>query len=176
MGKHRKWIQLSIFVFVLLVVGVTATNALMRGEDKPPEVGDTAPSFELETLGGGTADLSEYRGKPVVINFWGTFCPPCVEETPALQRMYEKYEEQGVAILGVNLAEKPIVRIEQFVERFDVSYPVLLDPELAVRDRYGVRSYPTTFFVDAEGVVREIKVGGMTEGYIEANIRKLLQP
>jgi len=175
MGKHRRWIQLSIFAFVLLIVGYTVAGSLFEEEERPPDVGDPVAAFALESLAGGTIGTGDYAGRPMVVNFWGTFCPPCVEETPALQRMYEKYEDQGVVILGVNLGEKPVVRVEQFVDRFGVTYPVLLDPELDVRDRYGVRQYPTTFFVDASGVVREVKIGGMTEGYIEAGIQRLLR-
>ncbi|WP_324891803.1 redoxin domain-containing protein [Paenibacillus sp.] len=175
MGKHRRSIQLSIFAFVLLVVGYTVATSAFGGEERPPEVGDRLAPFALASLEGGTIGTDEFKGKPIVINFWGTFCPPCVEETPALQRMHEKYAEQGVVILGVNLGEKPVVRVEQFVDRFGVTYPILLDPELDVRDRYGVRSYPTTFFVDSAGVVREVKVGGMTEGYMDSVIGQLVQ-
>ncbi|HZG85201.1 redoxin domain-containing protein [Paenibacillus sp.] len=175
MGKHKKWIQLSIFAFVLLIAAYTVAGSVFGDEERPPEVGDPVAPFQLASLDGEKLGPASYAGRPTVINFWGTFCPPCVEETPALQRMYEKYEEQGVVIIGVNLGEKPVVRVEQFAKQFGVTYPILLDPDLAVRDRYGVRSYPTTFFVDASGVVREVKVGGMTEGYIEAAIQRLLQ-
>lgn len=175
MGKHKKWIQLSIFGFVLLVAGYTVASSVFGGEESPPEPGDAAPPFQLELLGGGRSGPEQYRGQAVVINFWGTFCPPCVEETPALQRMYEKYKDRGVVILGVNLGEKPVVRVEQFAKQFGVTYPVLLDPELQVRDRYGVRSYPATFFVDSSGDIAEIKVGGMTEGFIESKILQLLE-
>jgi peroxiredoxin len=175
MSGSKKWLQVSIFVFVLLVAGFTVANGVFGGEERPPSVGDEVVPFELETLSGGVVGPDTYKGQAVIINFWGTFCPPCVEETPALQRMYEKYKDQGVVILGVNLGEKPVVRVEQFVDRFDVTYPVLLDPELRVRDRYGVRSYPTTLFVDSSGRIKEIKVGGMTEGYIESQILKLLK-
>lgn len=175
MGKHRRWIQLSIFAVVLLVVGITVASSLFSERDKPPEEGDSVAAFKLESLEGGMLGTADFKGRPMVINFWGTFCPPCVEETPALQRMYEKYKSEGIVIIGVNLGEKPTVRIEQFVDRFGVTYPILLDPELAIRDRYGVRQYPTTFFVDASGTVQEVMVGGMTEGYIETQMRKLLQ-
>lgn len=175
MGKHRKKIQVSIFAFVLLVVGYTVSASVFGGETRPPAVGDSLAPFELEAIGGERIGTSDFRGQPMIVNFWGTFCPPCVEETPALQRMYEKYKDQGVVILGVNLGERPVVRVEQFVERFDVTYPVLLDPDLEVRDRYGVRSYPTTYFIDASGKVKTIRVGGMSEGYIESQIRSLLQ-
>lgn len=172
--KHKRWLQLSIFSFVLVVVGYTLAGSLFGSDDAPPEVGDPAPDFRLETLAGDAVGPSHYRGGPVIINFWGTFCPPCVEETPALQRMYEKYKDQGVVMLGVNLGE-PLVSVEQFTERFGVTYPVLLDPDLVVRDRYGVKYYPTTFFVDREGIVREVKIGGMTEGFIEEKILQLLR-
>lgn len=175
MGKNKKWIQLSIFSFVLIVVLYTLAGSVFGGEERPPAAGDKALPFELESLEGVTAGPASYENQPMVINFWGTFCPPCVEETPALQRMYEKYKEQGVIVLGVNLGEKPVVRVEQFVDRFGVTYPVLLDPDLEVRDKYGVRSYPTTFFVDRNGVVQEVKVGGMTEGYMESAILRLLK-
>lgn len=175
MGKHRRRVQLIIFAFVLVVVGYTVAGSIFVQEERPPEVGGAIADFQLETLAGETVNTKELAGRPIVVNFWGTFCPPCVEETPALQRVYEKYQSQGVVLLGVNLGEKPVVRVSQFAERFGVTYPILLDPELDVRDRYGVRHYPTTFFIDATGVVREVKVGGMSEGYIEAAIRRLLE-
>lgn len=174
MGKSKKRLQITIFVVVLLIAGYTVAGGAFKGDPKPPEAGHTVPAFTLTGLDEQTYDISDFRGKPVVVNFWGTFCPPCVEETPALQRMYEKYKDEGVVILGVNLGEKPIVRVENFTKRFGVTYPILLDPELEIRDRYAVRSYPTTFFVDAKGIIREIKVGGMTEGFMETQIRKLL--
>ncbi|TLS52513.1 redoxin domain-containing protein [Paenibacillus antri] len=175
MGRHRKRIQASIFFFVLLVVGYTVTTSVFDRKETPPSVGDPVAAFSLETLNGGTLGPDDFKGQPMVINFWGTFCPPCVEETPALQRMYDKYKDQGIVILGINLGEKPIVRIQNFTERFGVTYPILLDPDLEIRDRYGVRSYPTTFFVDESGRVVEVKVGGMSEGYIESRILRLLQ-
>jgi len=175
MGKYRRWIQISIFIAVLLIAGYTVAGSLLGKDENPPVAGDSVVPFELETLGGTMAGTADFKGKPMVINFWGTFCPPCVEETPALQRMYEKYKDQGVVILGVNLGEKDLVRVSQFVKEFDVTYPILLDPELLVRDRYGVRSYPTTFFVDASGKVREVKIGGMTEGYIDSSIQNIIQ-
>lgn len=173
-GKYKKRLQIAIFAVVLLIAGYTVAGGAFQAEDNPPEAGDRVPSFTLDDVDGEKVSIADYRGKAAVINFWGTFCPPCVEETPALQRMYEKYKDEGVEIIGVNLGEKPLVRITNFVDRFGVTYPILLDPELDVRDRFGVRSYPTTFFVDADGNIQEIKVGGMTEGYMEMQIRKLL--
>jgi peroxiredoxin len=174
MGASKRRIQLVIFAVVLVIAGYTVAIGVFRGEDQPPEVGEIVPKFTLQGVDEQAYNPANFRGQPVVINFWGTFCPPCVEETPALERMYEKYKDQGLVILGVNLGEKPLVRVTNFTKSFGVSYPILLDPELEVRNRFGVRSYPTTFFVDSQGVIREIKVGGMTEGYMETQILKLL--
>jgi len=175
MGKHKRKIQLAILFAMLLVFVYTIATSVFGGEEAPPAVGDKIAHFQLEALGGGTVDTIELSGRPIVLNFWGTFCPPCVEETPALQRMYEKYADQGVVIVGVNLGEKPVVRIQQFADRFGVTYPIALDPDLAVRNRYGVRLYPTTFFIDASGVVKEVMEGQMTEGYIDSAIRRLIE-
>lgn len=112
MGKNKKLIQLSIFSFVLIVVLYTLAGNIFDDKERPPAVGDQALTFELESLEGGNIGLASYEDQPIVINFWGTFCPPCVEETPALQRLYEKYNDQGVVILGINLGEKPVVRVE----------------------------------------------------------------
>jgi len=174
MGKHKRKIQLTIFIAALMVFGYTVASSVMGGEERPPAAGDRIAHFKLETLGGGTVDTKELSGRPIVLNFWGTFCPPCVREIPALQRMYEKYADEGVVIVGVNLGEKPIVRVEQFAARFGVTYPIALDPDLEVRDRYGVRWYPTTFFIDASGVVTEVKEGEMTEEFIDTAIRRLI--
>jgi peroxiredoxin len=175
MGKHRKWTQRIILLVLLIIAFYTVASSLLQERTTIPDVGDPVPSFSLETLAGEITSSSIFQGKPHIINFWGTFCPPCVEETPALQRLHQKYKQQGLIIVGINLGEKPVVRVEQFIQRFQLTYPILLDPELRVRDQFGVTSYPTTFFVESSGIIKEIKIGGMTEGYIESQILKLLK-
>jgi peroxiredoxin len=126
-----------------------------------PEKGFTAPDFSLPTLDGDVIRLSDLRGKPVILNFWATWCPPCRDEMPDLELLWQTYDQGDVMVLGVDQGEPPQV-VESFIQ--DVvrtTFPILLDPRQTVgRELYWVRSLPTTFFIDPDGVIQDIYVGG----------------
>lgn len=174
MRKNRKWIQAVILTAVLLIGGYTIGSSLFAEEEIPRE-GSMAPHFTLTGLDGKTYELSDYRGKPMLINFWGSWCEPCVREMPAIQRQYEKWKDQGLVVLGVNLDESKVT-VQSFVKQNGVTFPILFDKELRMRDRYAVRYYPTTFYVDAGGKIVKIAPIEMTEEFIEQTIRPLLTP
>ncbi|MDG0789706.1 redoxin domain-containing protein [Cohnella ginsengisoli] len=94
--------------------------------NKALKPGSEAPAFELLGLDGQAHSLESYRGKPLVINFWGTFCPPCRNEMPALQAQYDKWKDQGVQLVGINLSEDR-VSVGSFLRSYDIHFPVLLD-------------------------------------------------
>ena len=173
MGKHKKWVQLVIFG-VVLVIGVftIVSNLTSSGPAKYPQPGGKAPDFTLIGLDGKKHKLSEFKGKPVMLNFWGTFCPPCKEEMPAIQRQYDKWSQQGVVFLGVNLDQSPIT-VQAFMEQFKLNLPTLLDPKEEVRKLYGVSEYPTTFFIQADGTVKAKHIGEMKEAFIEQSLDEL---
>lgn len=127
----------------------------------PPTVGSPVEDFELQALNGGFIRLSELQNKPVVINFWATWCAPCREEMPLLGRFADEYSGE-VVVLGVNYAETEKV-VQKFLEENQVDFPILLDEIGLVNDLYYVRNYPTTFFIDAEGVLRAQHIGMLTE-------------
>lgn len=131
----------------------------------PAAVGSTAPDFTLPNLEGEPVALSSLRGKPVVINFWATWCAPCKEEMPLLESTSQQLGDQ-VVFLGVDYAEGKDV-VQSFVSELGLTFPILLDSDGAVADRYYVRNYPTTLFVDAEGVVRAQRVGLLDEDLLE---------
>lgn len=131
----------------------------------PAAVGSTAPDFTLPNLEGEPVALSSLRGKPVVINFWATWCAPCKEEMPLLESTSQQLGDQ-VVFLGVDYAEGKDV-VQSFVSELGLTFPILLDSDGAVADRYFVRNYPTTLFVDAEGVVRAQRVGLLDEDLLE---------
>jgi peroxiredoxin len=173
MGKNKKWVQLAIFAVVLVIGVFTIISNLSASDSKKALAeGDKAPNFTLADLEGKTHSLSDYKGKIVVANFWGTFCPPCKEEMPALQRQYEKWGQQDVAFLGVNL-DKNKVTVQSFMDQYKLSIPVILDAKELVRKEYGVLYYPTTFFISPDGEVIVKKVGEMTESYINETITSL---
>jgi len=113
-----------------------------------------APDFTVKTLDGQTASLSDYRGKVVLLNLWATWCPPCREEMPSMQSLYDDLKDQGFTILAVAAPNPPREtreKIETFVSQGDYSFPILLDSEYKVNGIYGTGSIPTSWVVDAEG-------------------------
>lgn len=142
-----------------------------------PREGFLAPDFTLDTLQGEPIKLSELRGKIVVVNFWATWCLPCRAETPALEKSYEQYEGRGVVILGVNVTNQDLVSaVESFVQEFGLTYPIPLDRDGRVGFLYQVQGLPTTFFINREGVIRTVVVGGpMSETFIGSKIEALLK-
>lgn len=173
MRKHRKWIQGIILTAVLLIGGYTIGSSLFAKEDIPRE-GSTAPDFTLTGLDGEKVSLSDYRGKAVMVNFWGSWCEPCAREMPAIQRQYEKWKDHGLVVLGLNLDESKVT-VQSFVKQTNVTFPVLLDKELRMRDRYAVKNYPTTFFIDPNGKIVKIAVLEMDDTFIEQTIRPMLK-
>lgn len=175
MGKSRKTVQIVILIAVLLIGGYAIGSTFFKADKEGPlKEGSLPPPFKLADLDGNLKSLSDYKGKAVVINFWGTFCPPCVKEMPEFELQYAKWKEQGLVILAINLSEDTLT-VNNFVRRFDLHYPILRDVNRKVERSYGLKSYPTTFFIRPDGTIMEIKVGGMTEIEIDERIERLLQ-
>lgn len=142
-----------------------------------PREGFLAPDFTLNTLDGSEITLSALRGKIVIINIWTTWCPPCRAETPALQNSYEQYKDAGVVILGVDLTNRDTISdVKNFVREFKLTYPILLDVEGKVAVLYQNTALPSTYFVDREGIIRTVMIGGpMSETFIQSKIETILK-
>lgn len=141
-----------------------------------PQKGFLAPDFTLESREVQLVRLSDLRGKPVILNFWASWCPPCRAEMPALQSLYETYQEDFV-LLGINVTSQDTpARAEAFPREYGLTFPILFDRDGMVARRYAVTSLPTTFFIDAHGVIREVVVGGpLTEASLRARLKTLLR-
>ena len=111
-----------------------------------------APGFTLELFDGGSVSLDDLQGKVVLLDFWASWCPPCIEEAPTLNRVYEEYREKGVEFLGVCIWDTTMT-CEQFLEDYEVAYPTGRDAEGAILVEYGVKGIPEKFFIDAQGMV-----------------------
>ena len=129
-----------------------------RGESAPP-VGRRAPEFSLPLLSGGTFSLTPVRGKPLLLNFWASWCVPCREETPILVRLHKVYGPRGVQFVGID-SEDQIADARQFVAQYRIDYPLVHLDDDRIIDAYAVPGLPTTVFIRADGVVVGKVVGG----------------
>ena len=133
-----------------------------------------APDFTLTGLDGTPFTLSEHRGEVVVLNFWATWCVPCLAEMPALEALQREYEGEGVRVVGVSQDTGGVDEILPFAERLGVTYPLLPDPAFSVATRYGgIAALPTTIFVDREGFVAREEVGALTEAELRGIVEEL---
>lgn len=145
----------AALVAVYIIAGRTDTG----GRARLAMVGDSAPEFSLPGLNGGQASLSAYKGRVVMVHFWATWCPPCVEEMPSLERLYKSFPGGAFEILGVNVDEGGPVTVSSFIQRHGVSFPILLDPQRSIPTMYGTFKFPESYIIDREGVVREKIIG-----------------
>lgn len=135
------------------------------------QVGDTAPDFSLSLLNGDQVSLSDYRGKPVFVNFWATWCHYCVEEMPLIQESYELYSSE-MTFLVVDEGDS-IEDVAAFIAEEGYPFPVLLDQFYDVGDLYYVDGYPMSFFVDAEGTIQYIANGMMHASDMNSGLRAI---
>ena len=138
-------------------------------------LGDPAPAFRTERLDGGSVDFpAATAGKPLVIRFWADWCKYCEPEMKAIEVVYQRHKDKGLEVYAVNAGQdKPTVAA--FIKRLGVTYPVLLDEQSAIAKRYGVMGLPTTYFVDAKGVVRGKVIGEADEAVFERHALDLLK-
>jgi len=154
----------------------TLPSSSAAGGGSVPVAGDPAPDFALMQLGGGEVRLSDYRGRPVLINFWASWCPPCRIEMPELVKSYETHRDQGFVILGVNLTYLDnLPDVEGFVEEFHMTFPVLLDERGEVAERlYRLRGLPMSVFVNRAGVIVRIQYGALSGSQLEDYLGEIL--
>ena len=122
------------------------------------EVNGLAPDFTLINLEGETITLSQFKGYPVMLNFWATWCGPCRNEMPYIQEVYKKWQDNSLMILTINNKEGSST-VHQFMQENDLSFPVLLDSDGNVFSKYEIRYIPTTFFIDKDGIIKDKRIG-----------------
>jgi peroxiredoxin len=175
MGKSRRKIQIVILIAVFIIGGYAIGTTLFAQNDNGQlRPGDKPPAFALADLDGNVFQLSDFEGKPVIVNFWGSFCEPCVREMPEFQRQYLKWQEKGLTVLAINLSEDTLT-VQNLVKRFQLDYHILRDIGRKTERSYGLRSYPTTFFIQPDGRLMEAVVGGMSEEDIDKRVERLLE-
>lgn len=151
MKDKRKLIRVVVLAIIALALG-SAFYTAWSNDHSPVQVGQKAPDFSLTTLTGEQVRLSDYEGKGVFINFWASWCAPCKEEMPDMEKQYQQMKDEGIEILAINFAQAEVV-VSSFVNQMGLSFPILLDTDKAVSDRYGINPLPSSFFIDKDGIV-----------------------
>jgi cytochrome c biogenesis protein CcmG/thiol:disulfide interchange protein DsbE len=145
------------------------------GVPEKPEVGFAAPGFSLTTLDGKTIQLSDLRGKDVLINYWVTWCIPCKEELPVLDKLGQEYGPKGVTVLSIDgIQQDTLGDVQSIVGQLGLTYPVLLDEGNSFSKAYWVKFMPTSIFIDKQGIIRFIQLGSTTEENFRAKIEEML--
>ena len=142
-------------------------------DNLPLLIGKSAPDFTLTGLDSKSHQLKDYQGKLVVVNFWATWCVPCRLETPLLQKTYARLQNAGLVVIGVDQGED-VPTINKFVNEFNLTYPMLLDTDLAVTQAYGVVGLPTTFFIDSKGIVKAKQIGMLTDDSLQQYLAQFM--
>ena len=166
--------MLTAIVVMILTSGLLITGCTAGSEPSTAVIGQAAPNFELQNLDGQSVSLNDLKGKPVLINFWATWCGPCVSEMPYIQEIYDEWSGKGLIVLAINIGDSSS-EAEQFLQNHNLSLPVLLDTGKVVARRYNIRGIPTTFFIDKDGIIQEKIIGAFpNKEAIENRLDKIM--
>jgi cytochrome c biogenesis protein CcmG, thiol:disulfide interchange protein DsbE len=156
----------------LIACAVLVTGAAPGRAQRP---GATAIDFRLKALAGGTGTLAEYRGRPVLLNFWATWCKPCRAEMTDIIAAYNAHKDQNLQVLAINLTDQERMKdVRTFMNELQMPFPVLLDEKGKVRRGYALRGVPTSVFIDSSGVIRIVNPGPITRELIERGLAAIL--
>lgn len=153
---RRAWAALFLF----------AASCVGAGADlRPPRTGDVAPDFEALALeGGATVSLADFRGNPVLVNLWATWCGPCRFETPYLESVYKEYQDRGLRIAGISVDSRASLEaVQAFLADNGVTYDILLDPDMISTDVFAAIGLPASFLIDSQGVIVFTRLGPILE-------------
>jgi len=145
-----------LFIVVLAVIAYRiqlSPNQKTALNEERPEVGHPAPDFTLRNLQGNLEGLGDYRNKVIVLNFWATWCAPCLEEMPAFEKLYRKYRSRGLTVLAVSLDKGDNSKVRDFVDTNNLTFPVLIDSDGTAEKLYPSFTIPFTYVIDKEGRV-----------------------
>lgn len=140
--------------------------------------GTMAPNFKLKNLSGETISLSDYKGKKILLNFWASWCPPCKEEMPSIQKYYEeRADKSNVEVITVNMTKHEqgdIERVKKFIREHKLTFPVLLDEKGEIMNLYNIRVFPTTYIINEAGMITDIASLPLDDKIIEDLIHEQL--
>jgi peroxiredoxin len=177
--NQRQFLYSLILLLGLVWIYISEDNS---GASNPetlaaPQQGFLAPDFELKTPAGETVKLSGLRGQAVLVNLWATWCPPCRAEMPAIEKVYNEYKDRGFVVLAINMTyQDDASAVMPFVNKYDLTFPVLLDYTGETARAYQLRSLPSSFFIRRDGTINEVVIGGpMAEALLRTRVEDILK-
>ncbi|MGG0938631.1 TlpA disulfide reductase family protein [Brevibacillus centrosporus] len=167
---------LVVLIIIVLAVLAFYNNQSKKGTlDQIPKVGFSAPNFSLTALDKQTYGIAGERDKPVIINFWASWCGPCRQEAPDLKAVYEKYQDK-LDFYAINMTSNDdLESAKLFVKEFAFQFPILLDEKGTISDQYQVISIPTTYFIDRNGIIKHKIIGATDRGSFEQYVKELVR-
>lgn len=164
----------SLLVLALIGVGWAAARAMDRGALGQDPFGRDAPAFRLPRVrGSGTFALADFRGKPLVLNFWASWCAPCQGEAPVLASAYRRWREQGVVFLGIDTKDTDTHAIA-FQARYGIGFASVADAKGELQASYGVLGFPETFFIGRDGTIVAKYIGPIDRSTLDANVASIV--
>lgn len=181
MLNFKSYKLLIILAVAGLVVALTVAGWLLvqGGSAREPAsqsssvVKETVPNFTLALLDGSNFLSGDYQGKPVLINFFASWCLPCREEMPVLEKIVREYQPKGVVFLGIAVDDTE-EKMKEFIKRYGVTFPVGLDKTAEIQKSFGLYGIPTTYFIDKSGIINYFHSGAVTEELLQHELDKLL--
>jgi peroxiredoxin len=152
-------ILFTIVASVILIIILRYEKDSTRKSVGPIQLGLAAPDFTFPALDGQMVSLSDHRGKVVLVNIWATWCPPCRQEMPSMQKLYEKFRSDKFEILAVSIDSAGREAVVPFMREMNLTFPALLDPNENIKRLYGITGIPESFIIDKKGIVVEKIVG-----------------
>jgi peroxiredoxin len=174
--------RIRLFTLLGATVALVLGSALFKSNELHAQpaadllmIGQPAPAWTLKDLDGNEVKSSQFAGKVVVVDFWATWCTPCIQEIPGYIELQKKYGADGLVIIGVTVDRKAPTEVKKFVEQKGMNYTVVVADEKVAEDFGGIEGIPTTFLIDREGKFAHKKVGAMTHSDYEALVKKVLK-
>jgi peroxiredoxin len=156
-------------ILILLAIFLLIFRSSPVQSVRPPQVGSKLGDFSLQSITGETVRLSDYEGRPVLINTWAIWCPPCKAEMPLLNEYYQAHAAEGFVILAINAGDTQ-AEAAAFASQNSLQFPILLDPGTQLLDQMAIHSFPTSILIGRDGLVKAIHIGLLTQESIEVEI------
>jgi len=167
-------VALSILWIIFSTISVPQSNTKIS---QIPQKGFYAPDLLLQNLSGQEISFRDFQGQAIILNFWATWCPPCKAEMPDLQKVYLQFQGRGLVVIGINRTDQEnYSEVPDFIQANEITFPVLLDPTGEIAKKYNVSALPTTFFIQPDGIINKVIIGGpLPQALLLAEAQQLIQ-